>query len=342
MKVTIDMIADTCGVSKVTVSRVIANNPNVNQKTREMILETMRQMNYRPNKVAGLITPRQNKVIAVMAEDITRRSSVDVIRSVKRFLAEEGYLCVSMEYDPQNFQKEIEALKSFCAGCIVIAGMKNTQKLISIQVQSMPITVIHWNMSWSQMDSVIENSYKCTHMMVEYLTSLGHRNIALINSQVYASGHYDAEAGYKDAMAEYGLEIKGEYLMDSDLSKKSGSVAGKKILAHMPEITAAICTNRAVAHGLIYEFEKAGVSVPERFSVMSCGLSRLGDGELDVSAVGARYEEMGTVAAENILSRIGEKSRGSTVSEGAIKKLILAPVMYEGSTTAKAPEEGIY
>lgn len=338
MKVTIDMIANKCGVSKVTVSRVIANNPNVNQKTREMILETMSQMNYRPKKLAGIIAPKQNNVIAVMAEDITRRSSIDVIRSVKRFLAAQGYFCVAMEYDPQNFQREIEILEEFCAGCIVIAGMKNTQNLISIQVQSMPITVIHWNLSWSQLDSVIENSYKCSYMMVEYLVSLGHKNIVLINSQIHASGHYDAEAGYRDAMAEYGLEVKDAYLMESDLSKKSGSMAGKAILASMPEITAAICTNSSVAYGLIHELDKAEISVPAQFSVISCGLSRVGDSDLDISAVGARYEEMGTVAAENILGRLAEKSQGGTVSKGAIKKLILDPVLYEGSTTARVPE----
>lgn len=337
MKVTIDTIADKCGVSRVTVSRVIANNSNVNPKTRELILDTMSKLNYHSKKLSGLTAQRQNYVIAVMTGDIRRRSSIDVIHSVKSYLADAGYYCVVMEYDSYSYQKEMEILESFCAGCIILAGMEDTQNMMSSPVQRIPVTVIHCNQVWPQFDSVSDNTYKCFYIMAEYLIGLGHRNIVLVNSRSFVSSHYDSEAGYRDAVHKYGLEVRREYMMESDLSQESGSAAGQNILSGLPKATAAICASRSAAYGLIQELLKAGIRVPEQFSVISCGFFSIGNGDSDISAVGASYEKMGIMAAENILSRIKEKSQDEAVSKGAIKKLILDPVLYEGSTTAEAP-----
>ena len=41
MKTTIKTIAQKCNVSPVTVSRVIANNPSVNEKTRQSMLSRL-------------------------------------------------------------------------------------------------------------------------------------------------------------------------------------------------------------------------------------------------------------------------------------------------------------
>ena len=52
-KYSIAEIAQICGVSKATVSRVINNSPSgVGEKTRERVLQTIEKMNYRPNALA--------------------------------------------------------------------------------------------------------------------------------------------------------------------------------------------------------------------------------------------------------------------------------------------------
>ena len=45
-------IAEKCGVSIATVSRVLNNNPSVRAQTRERVLEVMRQEGYTPNAMA--------------------------------------------------------------------------------------------------------------------------------------------------------------------------------------------------------------------------------------------------------------------------------------------------
>jgi len=45
-------IADKCGVSIATVSRVLNNNPNVSAATRAKILAVMEETNYTPSALA--------------------------------------------------------------------------------------------------------------------------------------------------------------------------------------------------------------------------------------------------------------------------------------------------
>jgi len=49
MSVTLADIARKLGVSKMTVSRAINDNPLISAETRKRVLEVARRMNYQPN-----------------------------------------------------------------------------------------------------------------------------------------------------------------------------------------------------------------------------------------------------------------------------------------------------
>ncbi|MHB1190564.1 MAG: LacI family DNA-binding transcriptional regulator, partial [Armatimonadota bacterium] len=61
MNVTLLDIAKKLNVSRTTVSRVLKgeDNPYISDKTRQRVLETAKEMGYRPNRVArALVTGR--------------------------------------------------------------------------------------------------------------------------------------------------------------------------------------------------------------------------------------------------------------------------------------------
>lgn len=59
----IQELADICGVSKKTVSRIINNESHVNQKTREKVLEAMKKHHYRPNTFARNLNGKRTKTV---------------------------------------------------------------------------------------------------------------------------------------------------------------------------------------------------------------------------------------------------------------------------------------
>src|SRR5215212_4328880 len=63
MPVTLEDIARTLNVSKMTVSRAINNHPEISAETRARILATARKMNYRPNQLARALTTSRSYLI---------------------------------------------------------------------------------------------------------------------------------------------------------------------------------------------------------------------------------------------------------------------------------------
>ena len=63
---TIRDIADLAGVSKSTVSRVINNSPNVNEKTREKVMHIMDETNFLPSAIAQGLSHHYANTIGVL------------------------------------------------------------------------------------------------------------------------------------------------------------------------------------------------------------------------------------------------------------------------------------
>ena len=67
---TINDIATLAGVSKSTVSRVLNNASNVNEKTRQLVLKVMKENNYVPSCMARALNKNKNNVIGLILPDV--------------------------------------------------------------------------------------------------------------------------------------------------------------------------------------------------------------------------------------------------------------------------------
>lgn len=65
-KVTMTKIAKACGTSIGTVDRALNNRPGINQETKRQILETARSMGYQSNRIAGALSRKNPKRIAML------------------------------------------------------------------------------------------------------------------------------------------------------------------------------------------------------------------------------------------------------------------------------------
>lgn len=71
MNVTIYDIARKCHVSIATVSRVLNGNSRVSEKTRRLVLDTMKDMGYTPNPFARGLGLDSMKIVGVLCTSLT-------------------------------------------------------------------------------------------------------------------------------------------------------------------------------------------------------------------------------------------------------------------------------
>ncbi|WP_067841895.1 LacI family DNA-binding transcriptional regulator [Amphibacillus sediminis] len=90
-KVTIYDLAKEAGVSTATISRVIAGNYPVSQKTREKVQKIIDQYNYHPNAVARTLSNKKSRLIGFITPAITNPFFSQVFIEVEKYALDKGY-----------------------------------------------------------------------------------------------------------------------------------------------------------------------------------------------------------------------------------------------------------
>src|SRR5690606_40563438 len=71
-KTTIYEIAKALGIDSSTVSRALNDNPRVNKKTKEKVLEKAKEMGYSANLLASNLRQKKSNTIGVVVPRISR------------------------------------------------------------------------------------------------------------------------------------------------------------------------------------------------------------------------------------------------------------------------------
>ena len=341
MKVTIDTIAQYCGVSRATVSRVLASDEIVKEQTREKVLQAMRELGYKSEKLDYIEqTSSADRIVVIIMEDVRRKSNIEIARAAKEVLTQNGYTTIFTEYCEANERKAyLEMAARHGYGAIVIAGKGDLQEIRENQSKYslLPITVVHWCSSWTQLDSVIEDTESAARLAFQTLIQLGHQRIVLVTGPIGYSGINEAVHGFKSEAASHNISVDDKYIMSSEMTQAGGMKIAEKIRKELPDISAAICMNYSMAEGIANSMEHAGVIIPDDFSIISFGVSDNNPSNGDnrkFSLVGAKYKEMGAVAAENVLEQI-RRVQLREPERRVTKRILLQPIYFEGETTAK-------
>lgn len=110
---TITQIADSCGVSKKTVSRVINGEANVSPETRERVLAAIKKNKYRPNVFArNLGRKRFTTILVTVRRTSTFRNTIWIDQLLMKVIdrAQEAGCRILMEIYTGTFDREHTAM----------------------------------------------------------------------------------------------------------------------------------------------------------------------------------------------------------------------------------------
>ena len=88
---TIKDVAEYCGVSITTVSRVLNNHPDVRESVRARVMQAVRDLHYVPNSSARDLGKSQTDTIGVVLRGATNPFLTAVLRSVEQAVDAAGY-----------------------------------------------------------------------------------------------------------------------------------------------------------------------------------------------------------------------------------------------------------
>jgi LacI family transcriptional regulator len=318
-QVTSKDVARLAGVSRSTVSLVINNVSNVQiaAKTREKVWKAARELNYRPNVLAQSLKTNRSKIIGLLIPSITNPFFPFIAQGVEDIAVENGYnvfLCNTFR-DQVKEENYIQTLVGKQVdGIIVASSVHNPVILKEAQQRKIPIVTFDRRIEADGFDCIYFDNIKGGELAVDYLFSLGHRNIGFITTTTNTASHSDRLTGYKKAHEKAGIAVNDRYLKDDRYQNKGvksniyemniGQKLAGELLEQCPEVTAVFAVNDVIALGVMKLGQKR-IGIPRDLSVI--GFDNISLTEMvtpTLTTIAQPTYQMGRQAAKLLIAKI--------------------------------------
>lgn len=281
--ITIYDIAREAKVSPSTVSRVLTGNARVSEEKTRRVKKLIKKYSYKPNALARSLLTKSSNTIGVILPSVDNPFFASVFMEVEKLALARGYsviLCNSVNTMLKNdYKSESMYLKMLVEkrvdGIIFTGGRANrvkTDKDLANEMNSIiaqiPVVMINGSMENVDCYTVQSDERGGIFSIVEYLVSLGHRNIGFIGGNPDITSTYTKQAGLRDALTYFNLPYKDEWIIYGDFSIESGARSFKKLLTKKEVPTAVIAVNDLVAIGAINYATSRGFNIPDEISVV--------------------------------------------------------------------------
>ncbi|HQE93007.1 MAG TPA: LacI family DNA-binding transcriptional regulator [Anaerolineae bacterium] len=313
LSLTIRDVAEACGVSVSTVSRVLNDKDDVSAETYEKVRRVIAELGYTSSLAATGMRSRRTNVIGVLVVDLGDPFSLELFKGIGRAIHGTEYDLIvyssgriAADTQPGWERRHLSRLDgSITDGVLVVTPTTNDLTSISPLVTIDP----HEN---NLFPAVISTNREGAMMAMEYLIGLGHRRIGYITGRQGLVSSNRRQQGYVDALQQAGLPVEPELIQAGDYTRETGFRCAQRLFALSNPPTAIFAANDQSALGVIDAAGEAGLRVPDDLSVVgfdnisqaSCSLPAL-------TTVDQSVSEMGYVATIMLIMLM----RGETLDE---------------------------
>lgn len=315
--ITIKDIARELKISPSTVSRALKNHPDISEETKRAVNELASKSNYQPNAVALSLKQRRSNTIGVIIPEIVHYFFSSVISGIEDVAYDAGFnviICQSNE----RYDREVVNTRTLLANRvdgILVSISKETQNFDhfhKVRENEVPLVFYDRVVPGFDADQVIVDDLDAAYRATNHLIEGGRKKIIhFAGPQNLLIGQLRKE-GYLKAMHEAGLEVRKEWIIESDNFEKA-RIAILNIIEEKIAIDGIFAVNDLTAIGAMQTLQKKGIKIPEQVAVVGFSDGRLsGITEPALTSVDQHGYEMGTVATELLLKRIlTDKSQSS-------------------------------
>lgn len=332
--VTITDVSKRAGVSRSTVSRVVAGNGYVSESNRKAIEAAIAELGYRPNTLAQALRSNRSNLIGAVLVDVGTPYFANMIYGVQRATRAAGKsLVVSSGYADQDQEARaiIELVDRSCDGIVVYLERPMREDVAEIVRKArMPVVSIGHNPCSVSRGRVMLNNFDGARAAMNHLLKLGHRKIVHLSGQVDFGDTVARMEGIAAALADYGLGLNDIHIVNGVFHQDFGYAATRELVASGREFTAIFAGDDDMAAGVLMALRDAGQRVPEDVSLMGFD-DAFHARHLwpPLTTVRQPVDKLGEAAASLLLQLLGEASTGplqSTVETSlVVRSSVAAP-----------------
>lgn len=316
--ITIYDIAKEAEVSVSTVSRVLTKNAKVSNAKREAVERLIQKYDYRPNALARGLSETKSNVIGIIVSDIRNPFYATLFVECEKAASEFGYrvvLCNSLNINEmedlllENMQSQrVEAIVQIGGRVDELVSDSHYVDRVNRIANKIPV-IITGKLDGADCFQVNLDEGKSMEIMLEYLISIGHRDIALIGGRKDVKGTVDKRFRYKQVLSRYGIKYREEYVIEGKSYDDTSGYERMKQLFEMDKLPSAVMAiNDFTAVGIIRAITERGLKIPDDISLVSFDNTFLSDLTIPrLTGIDYNYENFGKKIIEVAVGAIKGK-----------------------------------
>ncbi|RDB33299.1 MULTISPECIES: LacI family DNA-binding transcriptional regulator [unclassified Exiguobacterium] len=323
---TIREVAKVANVSVATVSRVMNEKGYVSEKARTAVLQAIKQLDYRPNRVARSLFQKRSGLIGLIVPDITNPFFPQLARAVEDMAHQHGFQVILCNTDEQ-FQKEQEYIQSLEAmhvdGLIITTNYSNNPNYEELEV---PIVALD-RVLQGAIPTVTSNGHDGGKKAAQFLLDHGATELVVISGPSKLPTIRKRRDGFE--------EIAGKHLVASIESPFhfQGALGAANYLFDHYDCNGIFAANDVIAAATIQVAAERGIAIPDQLQIIGYDGIELGQMiSPPLTTIAQPIYQMGELAAKLLIQRIEGKEIAAVHHELMVEVI-------ERETTKRKGEE---
>ncbi len=323
MKATMEDIARECGVTKMTVSRVLTGKDKVKSSTRLKILAAASRLNYEINTLAQNFNLNRSGFVGVATPfDGLLGSSyfAEVFQGFDAVLKDTDWNFALFDTRSASFDDGAKLARLYrqrrVDGLLVVAAHTTDQFIGTLEHLRIPMVVVGEQVLTTQVCSISCHDAKGITILCEHLYGMGHRRIAFVEGPPNFLTATRRKKAYLNFCAKHELRVPAAYCQPGDFTMRSGRSAGHALLTTTPRPTAVIAANDVMAFGVVEAGRALGLEFPGDVSVAGFDdLPTAADRTPSLTTIHQPVYQMGELSARTLVNAMlrSQNPTGQTI-----------------------------
>jgi LacI family transcriptional regulator len=269
---TITDVSKRAGVSRSTVSRLIAGNGYVSEDARKAVEAAIAELGYRPNTMARGLRSNRSNILGAVVVNIASPFYAQMLGGIQDAARAAGksVLVASGYAEPEEEARAIvELLDRACDGLILYLEnpLRDDVQRMIVKSQT-PVVAVGGDECPPARARVTLDNFAGARDGMRLLLAEGHRRIAYLSGGMMYRDTHERLRGCAAALAEVGLGLTDIIVEHGRFDERFGAEATARLLVEHPETTAIFAGDDDVAAGALLALKRAGKRVPDEVSLL--------------------------------------------------------------------------
>jgi LacI family transcriptional regulator len=271
---TLKDVALLAGVSTKTVSRVVNNQGEISQGTRERVQVAIEQLGYRPNVLARSLIHQRTNTLGVVAWGIDYFGPSRTVVGIEQQAHQLNYSLFLNLVDRPDDSDTAQVLDTLIAHRVdgilwaVPQVGNNRLWLESTPMEQLPPIVFLSMEPKPGLAIVAVDNFSGAQQATQHLINQNRRKIGIITGPLTWWEARERFAGWEAAMHQAHLEAPPSLVVQGDWTAVAGEQGLNTLLAQEPDIDAVFASSDQIALGALGTAHRLGKRIPQDLAIV--------------------------------------------------------------------------